>query len=396
MAQYDRDAAALAASASASPLIEAVGSLEELCSKSQTVVVSVAGEPAERAVFLGSGGLLEVAPKGSLFIDAGTVSVEFARELHTASAAAGMSFLDAPVSGGPEGAAKGTLSIMVGGSEADFDAAKPALDGMGGYVVRMGEPGAGAAAKLINQLLTASNALAATEALALAKAMGFESEAQLGEHCRAGARTPGKHALATTPRPSDLARVAAPLLALLERSWGNSTMLQRTGGIFGAASGAADPATALLAPAAAPLRNFAKDLDFVLHEAAAARLALPATAAARAAVSRAAALGRDDADWASVALQHPTPPHSTAAQPPSAAAARAAPAAPFRALAALEAAVPPPWREEERALLLRCAALGGRHGPLCVIDDDPTGTQTVHSVPVLADWSVRGLALTSS
>ena len=199
VAQYDRDAAALAASASASPLIEAVGSLEELCSKSQTVVVSVAGEPAERAVFLGSGGLLEVAPKGSLFIDAGTVSVEFARELHTASAAAGMSFLDAPVSGGPEGAAKGTLSIMVGGSEADFDAAKPALDGMGGYVVRMGEPGAGAAAKLINQLLTASNALAATEALALAKAMGFESEAQLGEHCRAGARTPGKHALATTP-----------------------------------------------------------------------------------------------------------------------------------------------------------------------------------------------------
>jgi 3-hydroxyisobutyrate dehydrogenase len=85
-------------------------------------------------------------------------------------------------------------------SQADFEAARPALDGMGGYVVRMGQPGAGAAAKLINQLLTASNALAATEALALARAMGFDSAARL-----------------------------APLLALLERSWGGSTLTPTTG-----------------------------------------------------------------------------------------------------------------------------------------------------------------------
>ena len=70
---------------------------------------------------------------------------------------------------------------------------------MGSYVVRMGQPGAGAAAKLINQLLTASNALAATEALALARAMGFDSAARL-----------------------------APLLALLERSWGSSTLTLTT------------------------------------------------------------------------------------------------------------------------------------------------------------------------
>merc|ERR1719424_676678 len=143
----------------------------------------------------------------------------------------------------------------------------------------MGQPGTGAAAKLINQLLTASNALAATEALALARAMGFDSAARL-----------------------------APLLALLERSWGNSTMVQRTGGIFGAAIDAAEPTAALLTPAAAPLRNFAKDLDYVLAEAATAHLRLPATAAARTAVSRAAGLGRDGADWASVALQHQAPP----------------------------------------------------------------------------------------
>ena len=120
------------------------------------MVVSVAGEAAERSVFLGPRGLLKVAAPGSLLIDAGTVrrartctcsctacacmctsraaphvacapctcpacmqvSVEFARQLHAASAAAGVSFLDAPVSGGPEGAANGSLSIMAGGSEA--------------------------------------------------------------------------------------------------------------------------------------------------------------------------------------------------------------------------------------------------------------------------------------
>ena len=127
VAQFDRDTAALAASAAASPLIEAVGSLEELCSRASTVVVSVAGEAAERSVFLEPGGLLEVAAPGSLLIDAGTVSVEFARELHAASAAAGVSFLDAPVSGGPEGAANGSLSIMVGGSEARTGQTTPTL-----------------------------------------------------------------------------------------------------------------------------------------------------------------------------------------------------------------------------------------------------------------------------
>ena len=158
-------------------------------------------------------------------------------------------------------------------------------------------------------------------------------------------------------------------------------MVQRTGGIFGAAIDAADPNAALLMPAAAPLRNFAKDLDYVLAEAATARLRLPTTAAARAAVSKAAGLSRDGADWASVALQHQEPP---AAPPAAAAASAAAPREPFRSLAALEASLPPPWREEERALLLRCAALGGRHGPLAVIDDDPTGTQTVRPSPLAA------------
>ena len=277
VAQYDITADLLASSAAQHEAIQAADSLAVLCRLADAgVVVSVAGEAAERAVFLGPGGLCEVAPAGALLVDCGTVTVDFARELHGTCGARGLRFLDAPVSGGPEGAANGTLSIMVGGAAADFEAARPVLDGMGGYVVRMGDGGAGALAKLINQLLTASNSLAASEALALARRSGLDDPASL-----------------------------KALLALLERSWGNSTMLQRTGGLVKDAL-AAPAATrdALAAPAMAPMRNFAKDVDFVLLAAKGAGLTLPATRAARDAVSRAAALSLDGADWAYVTEMH--------------------------------------------------------------------------------------------
>ena len=282
VAQYDITADLLASSAAQHEAIQAADSLAVLCRLADAgVVVSVAGEAAERAVFLGPGGLCEVAPAGALLVDCGTVTVDFARELHGTCAARGLRFLDAPVSGGPEGAAKGTLSIMAGGAAADFEAARPVLDGMGGYVVRMGDGGAGALAKLINQLLTASNSLAASEALALARRSGLDDPASL-----------------------------KALLALLERSWGNSTMLQRAGGIVADAvalgsggggggggggsvlgdsmhsggggyggdgvaigGGGGGAAAAALPPSAAP-RNFAKDLDFVLAAAASAKLQL--------------------------------------------------------------------------------------------------------------------------
>ena len=236
--QYDREPAALRASAEQAPAsIKPVDSLQALCRDTDAVVVSVAGEAAERAVFLSGDGLVAHSPPGALLIGCGTVTVSLAREVHAAAAARGLRYLDAPVSGGPEGAANGTLSIMAGGSADDFAAAAPVFAGMGGYSVRMGGAGAGAAAKLINQLLTATNALAATEALALAQRLGID-----------------------TPE------AVSQLLALLGKSWGNSTMLQRTGGLVQGALGADGPAeAALAAPAAAPLRNFAKDLDFILQ-----------------------------------------------------------------------------------------------------------------------------------
>ena len=310
--QYDRSAEALSSSVAQSRSITAAPSLAAMCVCASTIVVSVAGEAAERAVFLSEEGLMAHAPPGSLLIGCGTVTVSFARELHEVARTRSLLFLDAPVSGGPEGAANGTLTIMAGGKVATFDAAADALSGMGGLSKRMGSDGAGAAAKLINQLLTACNAHAASEALALARALGIDSPAQVDE-----------------------------MLSLLGKAWGNSTMLQRSGRIVSAALGEADPEAALRATAAAPLRNFAKDLDFVLQAAHGVGLQLPASSAARTAVRRAEGHAHDTADWAYVSEMHAAP---WAALPPAALPSTPAGALsrPFERLDELRASVPPP------------------------------------------------------
>ena len=103
--QYDAHAPALASSVAQHDSIAGAGSLSELCARASTVVVSVAGEAAERAVFLEDGALINRAPAGTLLVGCGTVTVDLAREVHAAAAARGVLYLDAPVSGGPEGPA---------------------------------------------------------------------------------------------------------------------------------------------------------------------------------------------------------------------------------------------------------------------------------------------------
>ena len=379
----------------------AADSLAVLCRLADAGVVVSVGEAAERAVFLGPGGLCEVAPAGALLVDCGTVTVDFARELHGTCGARGLRFLDAPVSGGPEGAANGTLSIMAGGAAADFEAARPVLDGMGGYVVRMGDGGAGALTKLINQLLTASNSLAASEALALARRSGLDDPASLKallallEHRGATRRCcSAREASSPTPSPAVAAAVAAAAASSVTRC---------TAAAAGAAATASPSAAAAVAPRASPsaaplllprprLRPRRRRVG---------KLQLPTAVAARQAVRRAAAIGKDDADWAYVSELHDgkieaaaaaADPRACARYPPTGVPPRQSqPADVFdaqRTRSSRTAAV----ARGERALLLRCGVLAARRGaPLAVIDDDPTGTQTVHSVPVLADWSVDAL-----
>lgn len=114
---------------------------------------------------------------GKVVVDCSTVSAQTAREAAAIAAEAGAGFLDCPVSGGTEGARKGTLSIMAGGAEADLGRARPALEAMGGRIVHLGPVGAGQAAKATNQVMVAGINQAVTEALAFGRAQGLPMEA---------------------------------------------------------------------------------------------------------------------------------------------------------------------------------------------------------------------------
>jgi 3-hydroxyisobutyrate dehydrogenase len=120
--------------------------------------------------------LAEVLKPGALVIDHSTVSAETARQAATLLQAHGIGFLDAPVSGGAEGARNGKLSIMVGGSEADLDAARPALDAYALRITHMGATGAGQSTKAVNQVLVAGINEAVCEGLAFAEKLGLDPE----------------------------------------------------------------------------------------------------------------------------------------------------------------------------------------------------------------------------
>jgi 3-hydroxyisobutyrate dehydrogenase len=117
--------------------------------------------------------LLPAVRPGLLLIDCSTVSSATARACAARLAERGGRFVDCPVSGGTEGARLGTLAIMAGGSEADFEAAQPVLRAMGKTISRFGDVGAGQAAKATNQILVAGYIRAIAEAMSFARAEGL-------------------------------------------------------------------------------------------------------------------------------------------------------------------------------------------------------------------------------
>jgi len=120
--------------------------------------------------------LAGVLNPGSVVIDHSTVAANTAREAHAELARRGIGFLDAPVSGGVEGARNGKLSIMVGGNAADLEKARPVLDAYGLRITHMGGPGAGQSTKAVNQVLVAGIAQAVCEGLALGEKLGLAPE----------------------------------------------------------------------------------------------------------------------------------------------------------------------------------------------------------------------------
>jgi 3-hydroxyisobutyrate dehydrogenase len=151
----------------------------DLAACSDIVVVCVSDTPDVEAVILGPDGIIVGARPGSLVVDCSTISPEATRRLAQTLAARGIGMLDAPVSGGSEGAAKGTLSIMVGGKEADFRRALPVLQAMGKQITHVGDHGAGQTVKLMNQILVVGHALAMSEAFLFGRAHGVDLEKAL-------------------------------------------------------------------------------------------------------------------------------------------------------------------------------------------------------------------------
>jgi 3-hydroxyisobutyrate dehydrogenase len=124
--------------------------------------------------------LSEIIPacqSGALIIDCSTIDVDSAKSAHALTSEAGLGLIDCPVSGGITGAAAGTLTFMIGGSEENCTRAEPYLDIMGGRQVRCGEGGAGQAAKICNNMLLSISMIGTCEAFSLGQKLGLEPQA---------------------------------------------------------------------------------------------------------------------------------------------------------------------------------------------------------------------------
>ncbi len=137
----------------------------------EVVFTSLPGPREVEAVVLGEAGLIGAMAPGSLYVDLSTNSPTVVRQLHATLKAKGIRMLDAPVSGGVVGARKATLAVMVGGSEADYNQVKPALDAIGDKVTYIGDIGAGSVAKLVHNMI----AICTTQLLAEAFTMGVKA-----------------------------------------------------------------------------------------------------------------------------------------------------------------------------------------------------------------------------
>jgi 2-hydroxy-3-oxopropionate reductase len=139
------------------------------------IVISMLPDtPQVEEIVYGEGGLLSALPRGRLLVDMSTISPVAVRRMHADLKAAGVAFLDAPVSGGPVGAKNASLSIMAGGDKDAFLRAEPYFRAMGTTITHVGEAGAGQTVKLCNQLVCAINLQAICEALALGRASGVD------------------------------------------------------------------------------------------------------------------------------------------------------------------------------------------------------------------------------
>jgi 2-hydroxy-3-oxopropionate reductase len=154
----------------------AATSVADAVEGADAVITMLPNHPHVEQVVFGAGGVLEVAKPGTLLIDMSTIRPETSIEVAKAAKDKGIRVLDAPVSGGEAGAKQAALSIMVGGEEEDFAAAKPLLEAVGKTIVHVGPHGAGQVVKAANQLVVGGIYGLVGEAIVLMEASGVDAK----------------------------------------------------------------------------------------------------------------------------------------------------------------------------------------------------------------------------
>jgi 2-hydroxy-3-oxopropionate reductase len=157
--------------------VDMATSIGEAVAKADVIATMVPDSSDVEAVLAGPDGVFANAAKGSLVIDFSSIRPDVSARLAAQGAEHGFRILDAPVSGGEQGAIDAALSIMVGGAAEDFEAAKPVLDAVGKTVVHVGPAGSGQTVKAANQLIVAGTLELVSEAIVFLEAYGVDTEA---------------------------------------------------------------------------------------------------------------------------------------------------------------------------------------------------------------------------
>jgi 3-hydroxyisobutyrate dehydrogenase len=154
--------------------VRAAGSPAEAASAAETVLLCVSDTPDVEDVLFGPNGVAEGVRPGSLVIDCSTISPAATRDFGSRLEAGGVALVDAPVSGGSEGARNATLTIFVGGEPDDVERARPVLAALGPTITHVGPLGAGQAVKAVNQVILAGTYLGVAEGIVLALKAGLD------------------------------------------------------------------------------------------------------------------------------------------------------------------------------------------------------------------------------
>lgn len=174
VAGFDLSAGALAKLQEAGGTV--ANSVAEAVANANTIVTMLPAGKHVESVYTGADGILSAASPEAILIDSSTIDVDTARRVGAAAQAEGFQMVDAPVSGGVGGATAGTLTFMVGGELAAFEAAKPYLDIMGKNIFHAGGSGNGQVAKICNNMLLGISMIGTCEAFLLGEKLGLDAQ----------------------------------------------------------------------------------------------------------------------------------------------------------------------------------------------------------------------------